>query len=197
MDALMPEVGHVRVMTPAGQEFDFIPSLGAINSLGSGAEIIQTAADLFDRRPLVHLTAARCVLRACLVGQADLDALVGCVDGVDADQKPVDVPGSMPAVELLAVARHLVQHGMVGKARPGGGSRGEFASEFSVAEHVASAQAHLGVTKEQVLAMTMTELQLLIEAKFPEARGRKVPTREEYDRQMAAYLARREAKAND
>jgi hypothetical protein len=130
-------------------------------------------------------------MRACHVGETDVSALVGFMDGEGAE-----VSGQIPATELLAVARHLVQNGMAGKARPGGAG-GEYAQEFSVAKHVAAAQAHLGITKQQVLAMTMTELQLLIEAKFPQAQGRKVPTREEYDRQMAAILARRKEKGSD
>jgi hypothetical protein len=185
MDALMPEVGHVRAVTPAGQEFEFIPSLGAINALGTGVEIVKTAADLFDWRPSVHLTAARCVLLACRVGDADLSELIGTPDGA----------GSMPEAELMALARHLVQHGLTGKARPGGG-RGQYATEFSVAEHVAAAVAHLGISRADALAMTMTEMQLLIEAKFPQAQARKVPTREEYDQQMAALLARRKEKGD-
>jgi len=185
----MPEVGHVRVIAPTGQEFDFVPSLGAFNSLGTGPEIVQTAADLFDRRPSVHVTAARCVMLACHAGDGDITALVGCLS-----EDGLDVPGAMPVAELLAVTRHLVQHGMAGKARPGG-SRGQYAQDFSVAQHVAAAQAHLGTSRAEALAMTMTEMQLLIEAKFPEAKVREVPTREEYRKQVAAIMARRKAKA--
>lgn len=179
----MPELGHVRVITPAGQEVDLIPSLGAINSLGTGPEIVSTAADLFDRRPLVSLTAARCVVLACRVGDADLSDLIGTPEG----------SGAMPDAELMAVARHLVQHGTAGKSRPGG-RRGDFATEFSVAQHVAAAVAHLGVTKEAALGMTMTEMQLLIEAKFPDAKAAEVPTRDEYRKQLAAIMAKRKGK---
>lgn len=179
----MPDVGHVRVITPAGQEVDFVPSLGAINSLGTGAEIVQTAADLYDRRPLVSLTAARCVMLACRAGEADISDLIGTPDA----------EGGMPAAELMALARHLLQHGTAGKSKPGGG-RGQYATEFSVAQHVAAAVAHLGVTKEAALGMTMTEMQLLIEAKFPDAKAAQVPTRDEYRRQLEAILAKRKGK---
>ena len=184
----MPEVGHVRVMATDGQEFDFVPSLGAINSLGTGAEIVSTAADLFDRRPFVSLCAARCVLRACYAGDDDISPLIG---HLTADAK--DVAGSMSTTEMMAVARHLAQHGMAGKARPGGG-RGGYATEFSIAQHVAAAVAHLGITRDAALSMTMTEMQMLIESKYPETKAKEVPTRDEYRQQLAAIMARRKAK---
>jgi len=184
----MPEVGHVRVIAQGGQEFDFVPSLGAINKLGTGPEIVQTAADLYDRRPFLSLTAARVVMQACHVGEGDVFALVGCMS---ADGH--DVPGSMPVAEILTVARYLVQHGTAGKSRPGGG-RGKYSAEFSVAQHVAAAVAHLGVARADALAMTMTEMQMLVEAKYPESKAKEVPTREEYRKQLAAILAKRKAR---
>lgn len=186
-DALMPELGHVRV-TVAGQDHDFVPSLAAINSLGSGAEIIQTAADLHDRRPLFFLAAARAVMLACYRG--DPEALLPLI-GWQEDGR--DHPGAMPQAELLAVARHLIQHGTAGKAKPGS-SRGQYTAEFSVAQHVAAAVGHLGVSRADALAMTMTEMQFLIEAKFPEARAKEVPSREEYRKQLAAIMAKRKGK---
>ena len=194
MYALMPEIGHVRVIAPDGQAFDFVPSLAAINSLGTGAEIVRAAADLYDRRPLVALTAARCVMQACHVANDDIGPLVGWSDArLDAPGEPIDMPGAMPVPEIMAVARHLVQHGTAGKSRPGG-NRGQYAQEFSVAQHLAAAQAHLGTTRAEALAMTMTEMQLLIEAKFPEAKAREVPTRDEYRKQLAAIMAKRQTK---
>lgn len=186
-DAIMPELGHVRV-TYGGRDYDLVPSLAAINSLGSGAEIIQTAADLYDRRPLVFLAAARCVMLACYRGEAEeLLPIIGWLDEL------ADNPGAMPPGEMLAVARHLIQHGTAGKAKPGSGN-GQYATEFSVAQHVAAAVAHLGLSRADALSMTMTELQLLIEAKFPEAKAKEKPTREEYRQQMAALIAKRSAK---
>ena len=101
----------------------------------------------------------------------------------------------MPPSERLVIARHLMQHGMIGRPRPGSVASGEYAEEFHAAEYVAAARAHLGMSAADAEALSMTELQLMLEMKFPDAArqagARDIPSAEEYDAAMKAFEERR------
>lgn len=181
---LLPEVGHVRITTEAGREYTFRPALSRVAALGDPVQIVATYGDL--HRPSTAVSAAAYVLTTMCDGECA--ELVGHADG------NVWRFGAMPPGEMVTIARHLMQHGIAGKARPGKqAAPGKYSPRFDVAEHVAAAVAHLGVSRAEALDMTMTEIQLLVEAKFPDAKAkaRDVPTRDEYRAQMAAIIERR------
>lgn len=185
MRHLLPEVGHVRVTTEAGREYTFRPALSRVAALGDPVQIVATYGDL--HRQSTAISAAAYVLATMC--DDDCTDLIGYADG------EVWRFGAMPPGEMLTIARHLMQHGIAGKARPGAQAApsGKYSPRFDVAEHVAAAVAHLGVSRDDALGMTMTEMQLLVEAKFPDAKAkaRDVPTRDEYRAQMAAIMERR------
>ena len=55
------------------------------------------------------------------------------------------------------------------------------------AEFVAAARAHLGMSSSDAEALSMTELQLMLEMKFPQAgRGGDIPSEDEYEQSMQA-----------
>jgi hypothetical protein len=172
---MLVECGLTRAELPDGAAYTFRPALGRIADLGSPREIVELYAQLHGPRAG---EAAAWVL-AVLCDSEDVTPLTGWRD--EAGQHP----GAMPEAEAVLIAQHLMQHGICGRARPGGGEGG-YAQEFHVAEHVAAAVAHLGVSRDEALAMSMTELQLLFEAKFPEAaKKRDVPSEDEYRAFMA------------
>lgn len=170
-------------------EWTFTPSLGRIATLGTPREIVELYGDLHD--PERADAAARFIL-ATLCDQDDATPLIGWLD--DALQ---DHAGQMPPAEQVIIARHLMQHGIAGKAKPGGrgGQEGRYADAFHAAEFIAIARVHLGLDGDEAEALSMTELHGLLELKFPEAfKGRDVPTREEYEAGMAAMRAIQAAK---
>lgn len=186
---MLVEHGFVRAQLPDGREWTFTPSFGRIAELGDPFEIVRIYAALHGERAAA---AARDVL-AMLCDQEDPTPLVGWLDEGDAH------PGAMPVREQIILARHLMQHGICGKpdpkaADPGDGSGGRYSSKFEVGEFVALARAHLGMSEAEALAMSMTGLQQLMAAKFPDpkARTKNVPSREQYEAAMQRLKARRE-----
>lgn len=167
---MLVECGFTRASMPDGQEFTFAPSLARIAALGSPAEIVQLYAELHG--PRAGQMASYVLSTLC--DQGDCLPLIGWLD---ADGWH---PGAMPEVEQILVARHLMQHGIVGKAKPGRAGSGQFAPEFHAAEYVAAARVHLGMSTADAEALSMTEFQTAFEMKFPEAKAAEVPSRDEY-----------------
>lgn len=184
---MLVEHGFVRAQLPDGREWTFTPSFGRIAELGDAFEIVRMFASLHGERAA---STARDVL-AMLCDQDDPTPLLGWLDEGDTH------PGAMPTREQIILARHLMQHGICGKpdakaAETGDGGR--YSSRFDVGEFVALARAHLGMSEADALALSMTGLQQLMAAKFPDqkARGKNVPSRAEYDAAMARLKERRE-----
>lgn len=177
---MLVECGFTRATTADGSEFTFRPSFGRISTLGDPKAIVRLYAGLFGGRAAQE---ARFVL-ACLCDQEDPLPLVGWTDGDGADH-----PGAMPVAEQIILARHLMQHGIVGKARPetAGTAQGKFSDRFDAAEFVSAARVHLGLSSDDAEALSMTEFQTMFEMKFPDKNNQKrdVPTRAEYDAAMA------------
>lgn len=178
---MLVECGFVRACTPDGLEFTFKPSFRRISELGDPHAIVATYAGLFGPRAERE---AKFVL-ACLCEQEDPGPLIGWVDG-DGEHE-----GAMPAAEQVLIARHLMQHGIAGKARPGKGD-GKFSDRFECAEYISAARVHLGLSSADAEALSMTEFQTMLEMKFPEQgkKARDVPSREEYDAAMKAHKER-------
>ena len=186
---MLVECGFVRAQAGDGVEWTFTPSLGRIAALGSPHEIVELYGDLHD--PERAAAAARFIL-ASLCDQDDATPLIGWLD-----EALQDHAGHMPPAEQVIIARHLMQHGIAGKARPGGrgAQDGRYSDTFHASEFIAIARVHLGMGADEAEALSMTELQGLLELKFPEAfKGRDVPTREEYEAGMAAMRAIQAAK---
>ena len=199
----IPEFGHILARTPDGAEVVFVPSLQNMASIGSPREVVETVALLQAGASMYwHLVAARQTLLACcvagdpwpLVGESREprpgasgirpEAVAG-LQGLDAFDGPQLVPAAsasqdrltggaaaMTPAELLAIAQHLVVHGLTSKSPPAG-QRGQFA---------------------EASALTMTQLRILFEAKFPDAKAKAVPTRDEYREQMADRKAKLRSK---
>lgn len=179
---MLVECGFVRAVTSAGDEFTFTPALGRIASLGSPHEIVALFAALHG--PKAEKEAA--YVLACLCDQDDPTPLTGWRDEDGEHQ------GAMPAAEQVVIARHLMIHGIVGKAKPGKGGDGKFSEEFHAAEYISAARVHLGLSSADAEALSMAEFQMMFEMKFPQAgeKRRDVPTREEYEAAMKVHKER-------
>jgi hypothetical protein len=182
---MLVECGFTRATTADGREFTFRPSFSRISTLGDPHAIVRLYAGLFGARAAED---ARYVL-ACLCEQDDPLSVLGWVDE---DLKLHT--GVMPEAEQVILARHLMQHGIVGKARPEASSaaKGKFSDRFDAAEFVSAARVHLSLSSADAEALSMTEFQAMLDMKFPDKNKRDVPTREEY----AAGMARLKERAN-
>lgn len=170
-------------------EWTFTPSIGRIAQLGTPQEIVALYVALHGSKAGQE---AAYVL-ACLCDQDDVTPLIGWRDDTGAWQ-----PGAMPEGEQILIARHLMQHGIVGKAKPGktdGPAQGGYADRFDAAEYIAAARVHLGLSSADAEALSMTEFQAMFEMKFPNAGPKKldVPSREEYEALMRRIKERRAA----
>ena len=166
---MLVECGFVRAVASNGAEFTFCPSLSRIASLGTPQEIVSLYAGLHG--PRASQDAA--YVLACLCDQEDATHLVGWMDeqGFHA--------GLMPPDEQVIIARHLMQHGIVGKARPGT-KAGEYSDSFKAAEYIAAAYVHLGLSREDAESLSMTEFQTMFEMKFPDSKAKELPSRDAY-----------------
>lgn len=178
---MLVEGGFVRATAADGSEWSFRPSFARIASLGHPHEIVALYAELHG--PKAEEAAA--YVLACLCDQEDATPLIGWRD----DNGPH--AGLMPGSEQVVIARHLMQHGIVGKAKPGSGD-GKYSDHFSAADYIAAARVHLGMSYDDAAGMSMTEFQQAFEMKFPDAnKKRDVPSREEYAEAMKAIKERR------
>lgn len=172
---MLTECGHVRATASDGSEWSFTPSFGRIASLGDPHEIVSTFAALHG--PKAEAEAA--YVLACLCDQEDPTPVVGWQD------EDGRHPGLMPGAEQVVIARHLMRHGIIGKAKPGKGD-GKFSASFNAAEYVSAARVHLGLSSADAEALSMTEFQIMMEMKFPDRKEEERPTLDEYNEALAA-----------
>lgn len=181
---MLTECGHVKVTDGEGAELSFSPSLGRIASLGNPHEIVALYAALHGP----HAAKEAAYVLACLCDQDDATPLTGWLDesGWHA--------GSMPVSEQIIIARHLMRHGIVGKASPGQGD-GDYSPTFDASEYISAARVHLGLSSADAEALSMTEFQTMFAMKFPKPADKKrdVPSREQYDAAMHRFESKREA----
>lgn len=201
---MLPECGLVRVTAGDGTEATFRPSLGRIAALASPPGLVE----LFGRLHGAKAEAAAVEVLAGLCDPEDFDALPNLIGGEKINPADPTGPalekyvGAISPAEMVILARHLMQHGMAGKARPESGQGGRYAQSFDAAEYIAAARAHLGMSAQEAEALSMTELQQILELKFPDQKKakRNVPSRQEYEAGMRAFeelKKRREAGKRD
>lgn len=177
---MLVEAGYTKATAPDGTEYTFCPSFARIASLGSPAEIVKLYAELHGPRAADAAGYALAML-------CEQDECLELIGWIDADGRH---PGAMPEAEQIILARHLMRHGIIGKAKPGKGG-GQYAQEFHAAEYIAAARVHLGLSSADAESLSMTEFQTAFEMKFPEAKAKELPSREEYRELMAKMMGGR------
>ena len=216
----LKEIGEVLI-TVGEEDYFFRPSFINMTRIGEPEEIVQALYDLHNdeaaelmRKATVALgylpawiadhcispqyskkaiVAAMTVLQAC--SAQDVTSLTGeVVPGRSGKWTFVYRKGRMAPEEMIIVARSLMAHGVVGKAKVRRLQRHEGAeasTEFNAFEYISAARTHLGMSREEAEQLTMTDFQLLLAAKYPEQKGF---TREEYEAAEDAFLAKQARK---
>ncbi|RTF27187.1 hypothetical protein D9B84_00800 [Serratia marcescens] len=218
------ELGEM-VITDADRDYFLRPSFANMTRIGSPAEIVERFAELHTSEAPRLLEAAveaygevpgwllayinapsfssAAIFAGMIVMQAccddDLSALVGELRPSKRGKRAfVFRRGKMPASDIIVIGQSLITHGIIGKAKVRRLQRHEtnsFVSEFSAFEYISAARNHFSMPRAEAEQLTMTEFQLLINAKYPDQKGL---TAEEYDAVADEYMkkkARRLAKA--
>ncbi|HDU4318658.1 TPA: hypothetical protein RFS98_000078 [Klebsiella aerogenes] len=217
MTALI-DIGELSVSDSrdGGQDYLLRPSFEAMTRIGTPAEIVRAYATIhgsdvaklleactdtlrripdwlspsFNRSAEKVLSTCMHVLQACC--EDDMTPMIGewkgwrhCV---------VYRPGQMPKNDIIVLAQHLMQHGVVGKAKVRQLQRhetGERTTEFKAFDYISAARSHFGMSRSEASQLTMTEFQMLLAAKYPDQKGF---TREEYDAIADDFLAKQAAR---
>lgn len=211
------EIGEMLISDTKNDYF-FRPSFAAMTRIGSPAEIVEAYATLNGyevaqvvsmaqdaygkipewliktlRKPVYGrkiLSAAMHVMQACC--DDDITALVG--EWRPGKRGIVYRAGGMSVGEIILIAHTLIEHGVMGKAKVRKPQRSEtnsYVNEFRAVEYINAARIHFGISRDEAERLTMTEFQLMINAKYPDQKGF---TREEYDAVRDDYFKRREAR---
>ncbi|MGG7953125.1 DUF6246 family protein [Klebsiella aerogenes] len=217
MTALI-DIGELSVSDSrdGGSDYLLRPSFEAMTRIGTPAEIVRVYATIhgsdvaklleacidtlrripdwlspsFNRSAEKVLSTCMHVLQACC--EDDMTPMIGewkgwrhCV---------VYRPGQMPKNDIIVLAQHLMQHGVVGKAKVRQLQRhetGERTTEFKAFDYISAARSHFGMSRSEASQLTMTEFQMLLAAKYPDQKGF---TREEYDAIADDFLAKQAAR---
>ena len=154
--------------------FIFRPSLANIAQIGTPAEIVETFALVMSQAQdnshwFEQIGASMRVLYACCDQfDRELEGLIG--HWVPHPRRYT--PGKMQPAVVLAIARQMMLHGVVGDVeRQQSSSQGDYKSEFNAGEMAAMAQAHLGLSVSEAWSMTMTSLIRTLTAKYPPQKG--------------------------
>lgn len=211
------EIGECLISS-GDRDYFFRPSFAAMTSIGTPEEIVRAFYALHkdELTPLIsRIKKAYRVTPPCLskfiarpqlikpVLYAAMDVIQSCCDedvtplvGEIIPSKTgkwafVYRPGKMSFNDMIIIARSLITHGIIGKAKvrqlqrnEGGGAT----TEFNAFEYITSARINLNLSRGEAEQLTMTEFQMLLAAKYPEQKGF---TREEYDQVADDYLAKK------
>lgn len=218
------EIGECLISV-GDDDYFFRPSFAAMSRIGEPQEIVQAFYDLHNDEvtPLLQraveaygaipawliahvsrkqtakpaLMAAMSVLAACC--ESDVSRLTGeIVPGKSGKWAFVYRPGLMSTVEMVLIAQSLITHGIIGKAKVRQLQRhesGQATTEFRSFDYISAARNHFGISRAEAEQLSMTEFQLMLNAKYPDQKGF---TREEYEATADGFLAkqaRRRAKA--
>lgn len=139
------------------------------------------------------IMAAHSVIQACC--DRDATPLIGeLIPGKSGKWTFVYRAGKLPVADMITVARSLIVHGLIGKAKVRRLQRHESSTgstEFSALEYINAARNHFEISRHEAEQLTMTEFQMMIAMKYPDQKGF---TREEYDKVADDYLAKKKRK---
>ena len=161
MRPVLVEAGEVGIYGHGVPPFVLRPSLRNMAALGTPAEIVAMFARVMG--PIDPsdvwgaIMDARIVLWTCAEGAVDNAHLV-LGSGFE--------NGALTAEQVVALARHMLVHGIVGAQQDDSGESKPL-EEFEAATFAALAVAHLGTSVEDAWDMSMTSLVQALKAKFP------------------------------
>lgn len=157
------------------REFVFRPTLANIAEIGNPAEIVESfvlvMSEPIDRNQWFRQVGeAMRILYLCADEfTPELERLLG---GWTLHPRRY-APGKMPADGMIALARQMLRHGVIGvplrevETIKSEGKRAEYRQEFNPVEIASLALAHLGLNVDDAWSMTMTSVVQALAAKFP------------------------------
>jgi hypothetical protein len=216
----LKEIGEL-VISDAKNDYFFRPSFVNMAKIGEPKEIVETFAELHSDEVIDTLSraveayghvpvwlseivlkpefskkaisAAMNVMQACC--DADLSPIIGELRPSKRGKKAFTyLAGSMHLSDMIVIARSLITHGIIGKAKVRRLQRhesGSYVSEFNAFEYISAGRNHFGMNRTEAEQLSMTEFQLMLAAKYPDQKGL---TSEEYDAVADDYLAKKAAK---
>lgn len=127
------------------------------------------------------LLAAMDVMTVCC--DEDITPLIGEIrPSKRGDRLWVWNKGAMRHEEIVIIASNLIQHGIIGKAKVRVPIRNEPAkkttNKFRAVEYINAARTHFCISRAEAESLTMTEFQLMLNAKYPPQEGL---TRDEFE----------------
>lgn len=216
----LKEIGEL-VVSDAKTDYFFRPSFVNMAKIGEPKEIVETFAELHSDEVIDTLSraveayghvpvwlseivlkpefskktisSAMNVMQACC--DTDLSPIIGELRPSKRGRKAFTyLAGSMPLSDMIVIARSLIAHGIIGKAKVRRLQRhdsGSYVSEFNAFEYISAGRNHFGMNRTEAEQLSMTEFQLMLAAKYPDQKGL---TSEEYDAVADDYLAKKAAK---
>ncbi|MES4614176.1 DUF6246 family protein [Ewingella sp. CoE-038-23] len=216
----LKEIGEL-VVSDAKTDYFFRPSFVNMAKIGEPKEIVETFAELHSDEVIDTLSraveayghvpvwlseivlkpefskktisSAMNVMQACC--DTDLSPIIGELRPSKRGKKAFTyLAGSMPLSDMIVIARSLIAHGIIGKAKVRRLQRhdsGSYVSEFNAFEYISAGRNHFGMNRTEAEQLSMTEFQLMLAAKYPDQKGL---TSEEYDAVADDYLAKKAAK---
>lgn len=172
---ILTEIGEIGIHAP-NRDVLLRPSLYAMSRLPDPVGLLVA---LHEGSPRDQFDAALDVLQACT--DEDISDLTGHVGS----RYGTWVCGSVPARDLIALARSLIRHGVLGvvpKLPPLADEQSAYTPKFEAREFVAVAIAHLGLSEREAWDLTVTSFILAMRAKFPRPKtGPGAPSAAELD----------------
>lgn len=184
-------IGEMKIsIAETGEEFFFKPSLSNMMELGNPKEIVEKYAIIngIEINRLITITpvnlikhirkitygrrilhSAMDVLTACC--KKDIDQLIGYFTAGKSGL--IYQRGLMEINDIIAIAKNLLEHGIIGKANLRVAAREEdgYSDQFDAMSYITSARVNFNMSLDEAKNLTMTELHMLIKQKFPPSEG--------------------------
>lgn len=165
------------------KQYKISPTFQNIAKLGNPKEIIETLTSFFNC-PSINWQYQRAVeiLQSCCEPSLP-DKVTGrfkvCENG---KMKLINPPSADFMHDIIVLAGHCLSYGVVGVTEEESLEEGEPIKEFDPYYFIGLATEHLGRTREQAAAMTLTEFMMAWDIKHPEqAKERKENAAKEKD----------------
>ena len=206
----MLDIGEMLLSDTEHQhDYFFLPSLKNMTRIGAATEIVEIYAVLNGSElnqvltPVINANLSASLMPSKAIKQCSEHILATAIRVIEAccDSPVTDLigefkgwrncivyrPGKISKEKIIIIARELIEHGVIGKAKirklQKNESKNDYSSEFNAMDYINSARIHFNMSRAEAERLTMTEFQLLLKAKYPEEKGF---TREEYDEIMDA-----------
>jgi len=185
----LTDIGELSISDSreGGKDYLLRPSFEAMTRIGTPEEIVQAYA-------IIHGNDVAQLIEVCAGTLGRFPAWLAPSFNRAAEKLLSTSMLVLPKNDIIVLAQHLMQHGVVGKAKVRQLQRhetGERTTEFKAFDYISAARSHFEMNRAEAAQLTMTEFQMLLAAKYPDQKGF---TREEYDSIADEYLAKQAAR---